>query len=105
MKERTASAPDEVKASLQSFYNLPNPAKLVATVGALPGVDLADLALALKAIKTRNDIIHEAAQPPAGAEQQLEALMKLVALLISGPRLRFPIVPNSNALAPPDKKT
>jgi hypothetical protein len=72
--------------SVQSFWELPLPARLVAVGASLLTPD--DLRGALKAIKHRNAIIHEG-EETLNTRAEVRGLLRVVRALLPGPRLKF----------------
>lgn len=89
---------DILKKSIQSFWNLPLPSKVVSLVTTL-GADPRDLEDTISAIDLRNAIVHEGKSPGA---IELSGLYRTISLFIKdGPSLRFPESVPSNALKSP----
>ncbi|MFC2022567.1 hypothetical protein ACFLTL_00175, partial [Chloroflexota bacterium] len=90
---------DALNTPLNSFFNLPLLSQL-AVVSVTLGLDTQDIEKAIKAIKTRNKIVHEGYIPPSSSKEILEKLMSVTARLISGPNMRFPTANPGNTIMP-----
>jgi len=88
-----------LQESLGSFYQLGLASQLTSLAVAL-GLDVEDIENATKAIKIRNDIVHENYDPPSSSKDKLQALMNVTARLIPGPNIRFPTINPGNAIWP-----
>lgn len=73
----------------------------VAALCRLLAVDSSDAELAIDAIDLRNALVHEGSEP-AHIGRELQALFRVVASLLDGPKQRFLETPGSNAIKSPD---
>jgi hypothetical protein len=62
-----------------------------------------DVEHSIKAIKMRNDVIHEGWDPTEKAKDELDGLLRTVSALLPGPRFRFPSTHSGNTVAPEEK--
>lgn len=86
--------------SVQSFWGLPLVAQVTIVVGTLEKVTQGDMENTVKAITTRNKIVHDGYNPASIVKSELLGLMKTVAVLLSGPEFRFPAINPGNAIKP-----
>jgi len=90
---------ETLRKSASKFMELPLPAQItiVATTLKLP---VGDVENAIKAVKRRNDVVHEGHNPPQDAKKELMGLMKIVGSLLAGPKFKFPEGNLGNAIRP-----
>lgn len=82
--------------SIQSFHNLPLPSQF-SLISLLSGkIDAKDIENSLKAIKIRNDIVHEGDSPNEKDEIFLKSLFKSISKIIDEPVCKFPITVRCN---------
>jgi hypothetical protein len=63
----------------------------IATIGVLLlGMDAEEVDLALKAVEIRNKIVHKGADATPKNSKELDALLKLVGMMLPGTVTRFP---------------
>jgi len=93
-------ASEFLTTSIESFWNMPKGSQLTTVFTILCNTTTKQVEDAVKAYKIRNDIIHEGKNPPPGSKDKLIALLRLVALIISGPKFKFPEKNYGNARRP-----
>jgi len=86
--------------SIQAFWQLPLPARLIPVVSTLGTARLEDVELAAEAIDMRNKVVHDGWDPPERAQHKLSGFLNTVAALVAGPRFKFPIVNPGNKIMP-----
>jgi hypothetical protein len=98
--EQFAGGSSQLMSYSGSFFELPEPTKLVVLAGALPAVRREDVELAAKAISIRNRVAHEGYTPRDRDEDKLKAFIRVIGRLISGPRFRSVELSSANAVRP-----
>lgn len=93
-------ASELLNTSIKSFWIMPIRSQLTTVFTILCNTTTKQIEDAVKACEIRNDIIHEGKNPPVGSEDKLIALLRLVALIISGPKFKFPKKNHGNARMP-----
>ncbi|MEM3648523.1 MAG: hypothetical protein QW506_05095 [Thermoproteota archaeon] len=88
---------DSLLGAVSKFQELPLRVQVI-TVAAILGCPLQDIEHTIKAIETRNKIVHEGWNPPDDAKVELSGLLKTVALLLPGSRFKFPSANPSNMI-------
>jgi hypothetical protein len=83
--------------SMQAFWTLPMRSQLIIVLTILGNTTTQQIEEAVKAVKIRNDIVHEGKKPPAGSKDKLSILLRLVASIVSGPKFKFPKMNIGNA--------
>lgn len=86
--------------SMQAFWQLPLPARLIPVVSTLGTARLEDVKLAVEAIDMRNKVVHDGWDPPERAQHELSGLVNTVAALLPSPRFKFPTVNPGNKIMP-----
>jgi len=76
--------------------------RLVVVTSLLGGVPAATVEDALTGIELRNRVVHEGFIPEQQNVQQVRAVLELAAMLVPGPRIKFPALPGSNSIAEAD---
>lgn len=80
-----------IKRSIQSFHNLPLPSQY-SLICLLSGkVEINDIENSLKAIKVRNDIVHDGESPKETDIILLKSLFKSISKIINEPVCKFPV--------------
>jgi len=87
---------DSLLDSMRAFWNLPLPAQVTAVATTLGKISLKDMEHTINAIDIRNKVIHEGWDPPDNTKVELSGLLNTAAVLLSGPRFRFPTVNPGN---------
>lgn len=77
--------------SIQSFHNLPLPSKFSLFCLFSNKFEANDIENSLKAIKIRNDIVHEGYKPKEVDEVYLKSLFKSISKIINEPVCKFPV--------------
>lgn len=93
---------DSLLASMKAFWNLPLRTQVIIVATLLGKIPLRDIEYTIKAIEMRNGIVHEGRNPSDDAKVELSGLLNTVAVLLSGPRFRFPTANPGNAIRPPE---
>jgi len=95
-----------LKESAKEFIRKPLHAQVIGLASSLEEVTSEDIRNAVRAIRTRNRIVHEGHDISGpmlkDAETSLLSLLKMTALLIPGPRFRFVSMYTSNTLKDPE---
>ena len=97
VKELIRTRLGSLQSSANAFLDLKSEKAQMAVLTAALG-DVSHLEGALKCIQRRHDIVHDAVEPPQQASIELSELMEAIALLLSGPRVRFPWANPGNVL-------
>lgn len=89
---------------IEAFWTLPLPTRMALLALNQPDISDGDLELTLKAIKCRNDVVHEGKETPDDIDRLLDAASRVVAALLPGPLSRLPPLPfSSNWLLTPEQ--
>jgi len=81
----------------QSFWELNLPAK-VTLIAALASLDENDIECSIKAIKERNDFVHEGKIPGKESQDHIAGVLRIIKGLINAPEVKFPSANKGNAL-------
>lgn len=76
--------------SIQAFWNLPLHSQISVIAIILDKISQQDLENCIKAIDTRNKIVHEDKNFPNTAKNELNGLLNVISTLSDGPKFRFP---------------
>lgn len=88
--------------SISALMDLPLRTQIAALVQVAPQkVSVADLEGTIRAIESRNKVIHEAWDPDQRVRADVLALLKTAAFSIEGPAFKFPSCHSGNQLLPP----
>ena len=88
---RNLSSSESLLKSIEPFYNIPLPARLATVSAVLREGSSQDLELGLKAIKTRNEVIHDGKDSfDRDDRAHLAGLLRATAALLSPPSFKFP---------------
>jgi len=91
MRRKRQNSTDLGKALGPFWRQSPKPrTQMVSLAVALGVAPIEDIELAIEAIETRNDLVHEGIDPPENAEKQATCLLNIAAAFLSGPPFRFP---------------
>lgn len=86
--------------SMQTFWQLRLPARLIPVISTLGTTRLEDVELAVEAIHMRNRVVHDGWNPPESAKHEVRGLLRTISALLPGPRFRFPTSNPGNKLMP-----
>lgn len=89
-------------AGVQAFWKLPLPTQLLVTTSLLGSLSGDEIEGAAKAVKIRNEIVHDGRAVTEKDEPELRALIACVAKIIPGPGFRLPSAYFGNTLFPPE---
>lgn len=89
--------------SAAAFWQMPLQTQITMVALSVGKASTRDVEHTVKAIKMRNDVIHEGWNPTENAKDELAGLLRTVSALLPGPRFRFPHLDSSNTLAPEEK--
>lgn len=88
--------------AMSSFMNLPLTTQLVSVSSILGKISAEQIQQTIQAIEMRNKVIHKGWNPPESVQVQVAALLRTVAMLLPGPRFKFPIANPGNELRSPE---
>lgn len=91
---------EDLITSARSFRQLPLATQITILGSTLCKNNLDDVQSAVKAIDTRNKIIHDGYNPPNSKKGQILGLLKTTSVLLSGTEFRFPTINPGNAIKP-----
>jgi hypothetical protein len=89
--------------SAAAFFQMPLQTQITMVALSVGEASTQDIEHTIKAIKMRNDVIHEGWDPTENAKDELAGLLRTVSTLLPGPRFRFPQLHSGNTLAPEEK--
>ena len=89
--------------SAAAFFQMPLQTQITMVALSVGKASTQDIEHTIKAIKMRNDVIHEGWGPTENAKDELAGLLRTVSVLLPGPRFRFPHLHSGNTLAPEEK--
>ncbi len=101
---------DAVRAPIKGSNNLtdsaasflkdtPLKARLVVVASFFGGIPAATVEDALAGIELRNRVVHEGFVPEQQSMKQVRAVQEVAAVLVPGPRIKFPVLSDSNFIA------
>jgi hypothetical protein len=89
--------------STASFLkDTPLKTRLVVAASFLGGAPAATIEDALAGIELRNRVVHEGFVPGQQNIKQIRAVLEVAAMLVPGPRIKFPVLCGSNSVAEAD---
>jgi hypothetical protein len=94
---------DLLVESIKAFWNSPLHSRVVSLAPILDTLSLQDIEHTVKAIKMRNEVVHEGWSPTDDAKVELSGLLHTVAALLTGPRFKFPSAKPGNAIMSEDQ--
>jgi hypothetical protein len=96
----TYLASNTLNKALESYWNLPKRAQLVALASVIGDIPAEEIELSLSALEIRHNIVHEGYRLNEDSDtlKKFEALLKVTARLISGPPFKFPSIYSGNRL-------
>jgi len=93
----------ELTDSAASFLkDTPLKTRLVVAASLIGDIAPGKVEDALRAIKLRNEIVHEGRVPEQQDMKQVRAVLEVAATLMSGPRMKFPVLSDTNCIAEAD---
>lgn len=81
---------DSLRKCMSRFMELPLSVQLALVETILGKVPIMEIESAVEAIEMRNKVVHDGWNPPDDAKTKILRLIKTIAVLLSGPRFRFP---------------
>ncbi len=91
---------EDLMTSANSFWQLPLATQITILGSTLCKSNLDDVKNTVRAIETRNKIIHDGYNPPNSTKDQILGLLKTTSVLLSGTEFRFPTINPGNAIRP-----